>query len=62
MVQNNPDLENLSEEEKRLVAFFRSQPPRVKEILMNITVFEKGLLSDESAELARDCVKSGKNI
>ncbi len=50
MAQNGSDWGNLSEEEKRLVAFFRSQPPRVKEILMNITVYEKGLLPDESAK------------
>lgn len=50
MLSGDPDWKILSEDEKSLIAFFRSQPPRVKEILMNITRYEKGLCSDESAE------------
>lgn len=50
----------LSEDEKRLIAFFRSQPPRVKEILMNITRYEKGFCSDDSAGRMPDYLIGGE--
>lgn len=39
----------LSAEERRLVAFYRSQSPVLKEIIMNLTHFENGLIDTESA-------------
>lgn len=60
MQPGDPDWKILSEDEKRLIAFFRSQPPRVKEILMNITRYEKGRSSDESAEQEPGCVIVGE--
>lgn len=48
MAQKDSDWEILSEDEKRLIAFFRSQPLRIKEILMNIAIFEDDCQPDES--------------
>ncbi len=48
---------DLTEDEKRLIAFYRSQPPRVQEFIMNLTRFEKGL---PDAECAPEAAADGK--
>lgn len=48
MTKISYNLGKLELDEERLVAFYRSQPPLLKEFLMNLTYFEKGLPDAEA--------------
>lgn len=55
MVKISYNLGKLEADEERLVAFYRSQPPLLKEFLMNLTYFEKGL---PDAQIAADTISA----
>ncbi len=61
MRQDDSGIGDLSEDELRLIAFYRSQNPRVREILMNMTYFETGLANPEPAAGAVAPQSAGKS-
>lgn len=61
MRHDNAEIGNLSEDELRLIAFYRSQSPRVREILMNITYYEVGLSNSEAASGTVTVQTAGKS-